>query len=241
MIAEESTAWGGVSRPVDSGGLGFGYKWDMGWMHDTLSYFKEDPVHRRHHQDTLTFRMIYAWDENFVLSLSHDEVVHGKSSLVNKMPGDEWQQFANLRLLYGYMYAMPGKKLLFMGGELGQREEWAVDHDLDWWVLDYPNHAGTQQWTKALNEAYRGVPGPARARPRTGWLRVDRRVGCRRQRAELPAQRPQRRKTFSSPGTSHRCFARATASACLRAANGRCSSTAIGRASGAPAPARRER
>ncbi|MBT8165216.1 MAG: alpha amylase C-terminal domain-containing protein, partial [Acidimicrobiia bacterium] len=129
-----------------------------GWMHDTLSYFKEAPVHRRHHQDTLTFRMIYAWDENFVLSLSHDEVVHGKSSLVNKMPGDEWQQFANLRLLYGYMYAMPGKKLLFMGGELGQREEWGVDHDLDWWVLDYANHAGTQQWTKALNELYRTIP-----------------------------------------------------------------------------------
>ena len=158
MIAEESTAWPGVSRPVDAGGLGFGFKWDMGWMHDTLKYFQEDPVHRRHHQDTLTFRMIYAWDENFTLSLSHDEVVHGKSSLVNKMPGDEWQQFANLRLLYGYMYGMPGKKLLFMGGEFGQREEWAVDRDLDWWVLDYPNHAGVQQWTRALNEAYRATP-----------------------------------------------------------------------------------
>jgi len=158
MIAEESTAWGGVSRPVDGGGLGFGYKWDMGWMHDTLSYFREDPVHRRHHQDTLTFRMIYAWDENFVLCLSHDEVVHGKGSLINKMPGDEWQQFANLRLLYGYMYALPGKKLVFMGGELGQRDEWAVDHDLDWWVLDHPNHAGVQQWTKALNDLYRETP-----------------------------------------------------------------------------------
>ncbi|MBT8202843.1 MAG: 1,4-alpha-glucan branching protein GlgB [Acidimicrobiia bacterium] len=158
MIAEESTAWGGVSRPVDGGGLGFGYKWDMGWMHDTLKYFQEDPVHRRHHQDTLTFRMIYAWDENFVLSLSHDEVVHGKSSLVNKMPGDEWQQFANLRLLYGYMYAMPGKKLLFMGGEFGQRDEWAVDRDLTWWVLDHPNHAGTQQWTRGLNQLYRDTP-----------------------------------------------------------------------------------
>ena len=158
MIAEESTAWGGVSRPVDGGGLGFGYKWDMGWMHDTLKYFQEDPVHRRHHQDTLTFRMIYAWDENFVLSLSHDEVVHGKGSLVNKMPGDEWQQFANLRLLYGYMYAMPGKKLLFMGGEFGQRDEWAVDRDLTWWVLDHPNHAGTQQWARSLNQLYRDTP-----------------------------------------------------------------------------------
>ncbi len=158
MIAEESTAWPGVSRPVHDGGLGFGFKWDLGWMHDTLRYFQEDPVHRQYHQDSLTFRMIYAWDENFVLSLSHDEVVHGKSSLVNKMPGDEWQQFANLRLLYGYMYALPGKKLMFMGSEFGQREEWNFDHDLDWWVLDHPNHAGVQQWVKALNELHRNLP-----------------------------------------------------------------------------------
>ena len=157
MIAEESTAWPGVSRPVHDGGLGFGFKWDMGWMHDTLRYFREDPVHRRYHQDSLTFRMIYAWDENFVLSLSHDEVVHGKASLVNKMPGDEWQQFANLRLLYGYMYAIPGKKLMFMGGEFGQRDEWSFDHDLDWWVLDHPNHAGVQQWIKALNELHHDI------------------------------------------------------------------------------------
>ena len=158
MFAEESTAWAGVSRPVHDGGLGFGFKRDMGWMHDTLRYFKEDPVHRRHQQDDLTFRMIYAWDENFVLSLSHDEVVHGKSSLVNKMPGDEWQQFANLRLLYGYMYALPGKKLIFMGGEFGQKKEWGFDHDLDWWVLDHPSHAGIQQWVKALNELHSGLP-----------------------------------------------------------------------------------
>jgi len=158
MFAEESTAWAGVSRPVHDGGLGFGFKWDMGWMHDTLRYFQEDPVHRQYHQDDLTFRMIYAWDENFVLSLSHDEVVHGKSSLVNKMPGDEWQQFANLRLLFGYMYALPGKKLMFMGSEFGQRNEWSFDHDLDWWVLDHPNHSGVQQWVKALNESYSNVP-----------------------------------------------------------------------------------
>ena len=157
-VAEESTAWGGVSRPVDVGGLGFGYKWDMGWMHDTLGYFAREPVHRSHHQNDLTFRMLYAYDENFILSLSHDEVVHGKSSLVNKMPGDEWQQFANLRALYGYMYGLPGKKLVFMGGEFGQRSEWNIDTDLDWWVLEFPPHKGMVNWFAALNRVYRTEP-----------------------------------------------------------------------------------
>ncbi len=157
-IGEESTAWSGVSRPVDSGGLGFGYKWDMGWMHDTLEYFKREPIHRSHHQGELTFRMLYAYDENFVLALSHDEVVHGKGSLLARMPGDEWQQFANLRALYGYHYALPGKKCLFMGGEFGQRNEWAVDGDLDWWVLEFDNHNGLQRWVQALNRIYREEP-----------------------------------------------------------------------------------
>ena len=151
MVAEESTAFAGVSRPTDSGGLGFGFKWDMGWMHDTIDYFEKEPVHRAYHQGTITFRMLYAFDENFVLSLSHDEVVHGKGSLVNKMPGDEWQQFANLRALYGYMYGMPGKKLLFMGGEFGQRAEWNANVDLDWYTLDYPHHTGMQAWVRDLN------------------------------------------------------------------------------------------
>jgi len=157
-IAEESTAWGGVSRPVDAGGLGFGYKWDMGWMHDTLDYFRLDPVHRSHHQDDLTFRMLYAYDENFVLALSHDEVVHGKGSLLAKMPGDEWQQFANLRALYAYQYGLPGKKCLFMGGEFGQRDEWSVDRQLDWSELEHDNHAGMQCWVEALNVVLRREP-----------------------------------------------------------------------------------
>jgi 1,4-alpha-glucan branching enzyme len=158
MIAEESTAFPGVSRPVDAGGLGFGYKWDMGWMHDTLEYFAHEPVHRSFHQNDLTFRMLYAYDENFVLTLSHDEVVHGKGSLINKMPGDEWQQFANLRALYAYQYALPAKKCLFMGCEFGQRSEWAVDGQLEWFVLEHPNHAGMQQWVKDLNAVYRSEP-----------------------------------------------------------------------------------
>jgi 1,4-alpha-glucan branching enzyme len=150
-MAEESTAFPGVSRPTDVGGLGFGFKWDMGWMHDTLEYFRKEPVHRAYHQGTITFRMLYAFDENFILSLSHDEVVHGKGSLINKMPGDQWQQFANLRALYGYMYGMPGKKLLFMGCEFAQRAEWNANVDLDWYTLDYPHHGGMQAWVRDLN------------------------------------------------------------------------------------------
>ncbi len=155
-IAEESTAWPGVSRPVEAGGLGFGYKWDMGWMHDTLAYLSVDPIYRPWHHDSLTFRAIYANSEHFVLPLSHDEVVHGKGSLVSRMAGDEWQQFANLRLLYGYQFTQPGKKLLFMGGEFAQRYEWNHDASLDWHLLSSPAHAGISAWVRRLNELYRG-------------------------------------------------------------------------------------
>jgi 1,4-alpha-glucan branching enzyme len=157
-IAEESTAWPMVSRPTDAGGLGFGYKWDMGWMHDTLKYLAHDPVHRSHHHGVLTFRMIYAFHENFVLSLSHDEVVHGKGSLLGKMPGDPWQQAANLRLLYGYMFGQPGKKLLFMGGELGQVPEWSHESQLEWHLMDVPRHAGITRYLSDLNKLYRSEP-----------------------------------------------------------------------------------
>ncbi len=157
-IAEESTAWPAVSRPTYLGGLGFGLKWNMGWMHDTLDYMALNPIYRRHHHGQATFSLVYAFHEHFVLVLSHDEVVHGKGSLVNKMPGDEWQQFANLRLLFGWMYAHPGKKLLFMGGEWGQRCEWSHERALDWWVLQFPLHAGVQRLVKDLNYLYKNEP-----------------------------------------------------------------------------------
>src|SRR5262249_5952318 len=139
-IAEESTSWPAVSRPTYVGGLGFSLKWNMGWMHDTLEYFSQDPVHRKFNHNRLTFSMLYAFTENFVLPFSHDEVVHGKGSLLNKMPGDLWQQFANLRLLFAYMYAHPGKKLLFMGAELGQRSEWYHEAAIEWNLLQFPEH-----------------------------------------------------------------------------------------------------
>jgi 1,4-alpha-glucan branching enzyme len=154
-FAEESTAWPMVSRPTSVGGLGFGYKWDMGWMHDTLRYFGRDPVHRRFHHNDLTFRSVYAFSENYVLPLSHDEVVHGKGSLYGRMPGDAWQKLANLRLLLGYMYATPGKKLLFMGAEFGQRGEWRHDGQLEWELLEDAGHAGIAAWLRDLNAAYR--------------------------------------------------------------------------------------
>lgn len=157
-IAEESTAFTKVSRPVYAGGLGFGLKWDMGWMHDTLSYFSHNPIHRKHHHNQVTFRMLYAFQENFVLPLSHDEVVHGKGSLINKMPGDVWQKFANLRSLYGYMFAQAAKKLLFMGGEFGQWAEWNHDKSLDWHLLEQPMHQGLQRWVADLNHLYRSEP-----------------------------------------------------------------------------------
>ncbi len=154
IIAEESTAWPQVSRPTWTGGLSFSMKWNMGWMHDTLSYLSKNPVHRHYHQDQLTFGMLYAFTENFVLPFSHDEVVHGKRSMINKMPGDEWQRFANLRLLYTYMFTFPGKKLLFMGCEFAQGEEWNADKALDWYVLDYPLHQGVKTLVSDLNHLY---------------------------------------------------------------------------------------
>jgi 1,4-alpha-glucan branching enzyme len=154
-IAEESTAWPLVSRPTYRGGLGFGLKWNMGWMHDTLAYFAQDPIYRKFHHDKLTFSIMYAFSENFLLPLSHDEVVYGKGSLLTKMPGDDWQKFANLRLLYGYMWGHPGKKLLFMGGELGQRSEWQHDAALEWHLLEQPMHQGVQRWVRDLNTFYR--------------------------------------------------------------------------------------
>ena len=156
--AEESTAWPGVSRPTDAGGLGFTYKWNMGWMNDTLAYMREKPVHRKHHHDKMTFGMVYAFDENFVLPLSHDEVVHGKGSLLDRMPGDEWQRFANLRVYFSFMFAHPGKKLLFMGAELAQDREWSHDRSLDWHLLEQPLHRGVQNLVRDLNQIYRLTP-----------------------------------------------------------------------------------
>ncbi len=158
-FAEESTAWPSVSRPTYLGGLGFGMKWDMGWMHDTLTYFTKDPIHRKYHHNELTFRMVYAFTENFVLPLSHDEVTHGKGSLLSKMPGsDDWQKFAELRLLYGYTFSQPGKKLLFMGAEIGQWSEWNHDTSLDWHLLQFAPHQGIERWLADLNRLYRSYP-----------------------------------------------------------------------------------
>ena len=158
MCAEESTSWPGVSRPVHLGGLGFTYKWNMGWMHDMLDYTKEDPIHRKWHHTKITFSMVYAYSERFILPLSHDEVVYGKRSMLDKMPGDAWQKHANLRALYGYMFTHPGKKLLFMGGEIGQWREWNHDGQLDWEVLGDPRHAGLQKWIRDLNRVYGEEP-----------------------------------------------------------------------------------
>ena len=157
-IAEESTSFTGVSRPVYTGGLGFGMKWMMGWMHDSINYFEEDPINRKYHHNEITFSLIYAFTENFMLPFSHDEVVYGKGSMLRKMPGDEWQQFANLRLLYSYMFTHPGTKLLFMGAEFGQGVEWNFQESLQWYVLQYPNHQGIKETVKALNRLYRSEP-----------------------------------------------------------------------------------
>jgi len=157
-IAEESTAFTGVSKPVHYGGLGFGMKWMMGWMHDTLEYFKKEPVYRKHHQNDLTFSMTYAFTENFMLPFSHDEVVYGKQSLVYRMPGDEWQRFANLRLLFGYMFTHPGGNLIFMGGEFGQTAEWNFQQSLDWHLTQYDFHSGIQRVIKDLNTVYKTQP-----------------------------------------------------------------------------------
>ncbi len=178
MVAEESTAWPGVSRPVDTGGLGFGFKWNMGWMNDSLRYMEREPIHRQYHHDEMSFSIVYAWDENFILSLSHDEVVHGKRSMVNKMPGDEWQKFANLRAYLAFMWAHPGKKLLFMGIEFAQWREWNHDTSLDWHLLERPLHQGMQWLVRDLNRVYRSQPALHQRDCEAGgfqWLQHDRR------------------------------------------------------------------
>ncbi len=187
MIAEESTAWPGVSRPVYVGGLGFGFKWDMGWMHDTLDYFSKEPIHRRYHHRDLTFGFIYAWCENFILPLSHDEVVYGKRSLLDKMPGDRWQKFANLRALFGYMWARSGKKMLFMGGEFGQWREWNHDASLDWHLLDEADHRGVQTLVRDLNRHLSRRAGAMGSGSSTRGLSVDRCQQCRRERHRVHA------------------------------------------------------
>jgi 1,4-alpha-glucan branching enzyme len=157
-VAEESTAWPGVSAPVHTGGLGFGFKWNMGWMNDTLNYMSREAVHRKFHHHQLTFGIDYAFSENYILPLSHDEVVHGKGSLLGRMPGDQWQRFANLRAYYGFMWTHPGKKLLFMGGEFAQSAEWNADQALDWWLLEHDEHRNIQKLVRDLNGLYCGTP-----------------------------------------------------------------------------------
>ena len=220
-IAEESTAWPQVSRPTYVGGLGFGMKWNMGWMHDTLGYFKRNPVYRKHHHDELTFSLWYAFHENFVLPLSHDEVVHGKGSLIGRMPGDEWQQFANLRLLYGMMWAHPGKKLLFMGGEFAQRREWTHEDSLEWHVLEADKrHEGVQRWVADLNRAL-----PRRTGAAPTWISTSTvSAGCSaatgsRACSRSCAWRRTARRCWRC-ATSLRCRATTIASACRRAGAG---------------------
>ncbi|MDN5893620.1 MAG: 1,4-alpha-glucan branching protein GlgB [Nocardioides sp.] len=174
MVAEESTAWPGVTRPTSEGGLGFGFKWNMGWMHDSLSYVQHDPIHRVHHHGEFTFSLAYAYSENYVLPLSHDEVVHGKGSLLRKMPGDRWQQLANLRAYLAVQWAHPGKQLLFMGSELGQESEWAEARELDWWLLDHPEHQGVRSLVRDLNTVYRETPALyARDHEESGFAWID--------------------------------------------------------------------
>ena len=181
----------GVTGPTSEGGLGFGFKWNMGWMHDSLDYVQHDPVHRAYHHGELTFSLVYAWSENFVLPISHDEVVHGKGSLLRKMPGDRWQQLANLRAYLGFMWAHPGKQLLFMGAEIGQESEWAEARELDWWLLDHPEHRGVHALVRDLNAAYVESPALWAARRRPGRLPVDRRQRRRPQRLLVhPARAP---------------------------------------------------
>ncbi len=217
-FAEESTAWPMVSRPTDVGGLGFGFKWDMGWMHDTLQHFRREPIHRRYHHGELTFRQVYAYSENFVLPLSHDEVVHGKGSLLGKMPGDDWQRFANLRLLLGSQWAQPGKKLLFMGGELGQQAEWDHDASVSWQLRDDPAHEGIVRWVRDLNALHRVGTRAARARRGSRSASSGSTPGTPREgRSASSGAARERATSWSWRSTSRRCCTSDSGSACPRA------------------------
>ena len=201
--AEESTAWPMVSRPVHDGGLGFGYKWNMGWMHDTLDYMSKDPIYRKHHHNQITFGLLYAFTENFILPLSHDEVVHGKRSILGRMPGDEWQRFANVRAYYGFMFGHPGKKLMFMGGEFAQEREWQHDHSLDWHLLDKPQHAGRSGAGARPQSALSRVPALHELDCEGAgfeWLVARRR---RQQRVRLAAQGQGRARALPGGGQLH--------------------------------------
>ena len=192
-VAEESTSWPGVTRATHLGGLGFGFKWNMGWMNDSLRYLEHEPIHRQYHHHELTFSMMYAYSENFVLPLSHDEVVHGKGSLLRKMPGDRWQQLANLRAYLAMMWAHPGKQLLFMGCEFGQESEWSEKGELDWWLLDHTDHRGLQQLVRDLNGVYKDTPRALADRPRAGEVHLDRRERRQQQHLLVPPVRRRRR------------------------------------------------
>ena len=219
-IAEESTSWDGVTRPTDAGGLGFGFKWNMGWMHDTLGYFQRQPVHRSWHHNELTFALVYAWAENFVLPISHDEVVHGKGSLLRKMPGDRWQQLANVRAFLAYMWAHPGKQLIFMGAELGQESEWAEARELDWWLLEHSEHRGVHDLVRDLNKAYVDSPAIWSRDDEAGSLRLDQRQRRRSQRLLVRPPRPRCARTWSASPTSPPCPTATTPSGCPRPARG---------------------
>ena len=237
-IAEESTAWPGVSRPTYLGGLGFGFKWNMGWMHDTLEYFSKEPVHRRFHHHELTFSLVYAWNENFVLPLSHDEVVHGKGSLLGRMPGDRWQRFANLRALFGYMWAHPGKQLLFMGGEFGQESEWSEQAgSLDWHLLEEADHAGVQALVRDLNRVYVGSRRSGRSTTRTRGSAGSSRTRPTRTCSPSSASPRTGSARSSASRTSRRSCARAGASASGEGASGARRSTPTRASTAAPTSA----
>ena len=240
MIAEESTAWPKVTHPLEHGGLGFTHKWNLGWMHDTLGYFSTDPVHRRWHHRDLSFGLLYAFSERFVLPISHDEVVHGKGSLLGKMPGDDWQKFANLRAMFAWMWAMPGAPLVFMGAELAPWTEWNDAGGLPWHLLDHAPHRGVRDLLAELNRVSDAVAVAVGARSRADRLPVARRRRrrCTPSTPSCAGATPAVRPSPASP-TSRRCLAPGTESACRGRASGRCSSTPTAVSSVAPAIAAR--